>query len=133
MSPSGWVSASRPNPVSFWRALPVTSCCFNSLLTARGRHSTKNKKDTTPSTCHSHQSARIVLGEGRGGGVKRQALVQGGRALFWLSGLVASGAQSSLSDRVSYCSDSRDCHTRCWATGAPAGGGCSCCCCCCCC
>lgn len=75
---SGWVSASRPNPVSFWRALPVTSCCFNSLLTARGRHSTKNKKDTTPSTCHSHQSARIVLGEGRGGGVKRQALVQGG-------------------------------------------------------
>ncbi len=43
-----------------------------------------------------------------------------------VTGAVASRAQSSLSDRVSYCSDSKDCHTRCWATGAPAEGGCCC-------
>lgn len=50
-----------------------------------------------------------------------------GSAFLLVSGAEASGAQSSQSDRVSYCSDSRDGHTRCWATGAPAGGACCCC------
>lgn len=58
----------------------------------------------------------------------RLVVTQGGvdrPASAWASllGAEGSGAQSSLSDRVSYCSDSRDCHTRCWATGPPVGGG----------
>lgn len=51
--------------------------------------------------------------------MNRQASVQ---ASLVDIGAVASRAQS-LSERVSYCSDSRGCHTRCWATGAPAAGG----------
>lgn len=118
--PTGWVSASEPKA-----SLVLDSPACNRLrlyfqLTARGRHSTKNKKDTTPSICHTCP-VRLVLR----GGMNRQALVQ---ASLLVIGAVASRAQSSLSDRVSYCSDSSDCQTRCWATGAPAGGGCCCCC-----
>lgn len=58
------------------------------------------------------QGTRLFLGVG---GMSRRA--------SWLRS--RRGVQSSLSDRVSYCSDSRDCHTRCWP---PAGGACGCCC-----
>lgn len=119
--PTGWVSASGAK-TSLVLESPACHRLLLVLLTARGRHSTKNKKVTTRSTCHARQ-ARSVLGEG----VNRQASA---RASLLAFGAVASGAQSSLSDRVSYCSDSRDCHTRCSVTWAPAGGGCCCCCCC---
>lgn len=58
-----------------------------------------------------------------GEGVGRQAGLYGGHPLGWGS---TGRAQSSLSDRVSYCSDSRGSrsHTRCGATGAPPGGCC---------
>lgn len=51
-----------------------------------------------------------------------------GEGLCSEPGLCEAGAQSSLSERVSYCSDSREGQARCWATGgAPDdGGGCCC-------
>lgn len=58
-----------------------------------------------------------------GGGLSRYTSVQMSLAVRRTR---MSSSQSSLSDKVSYCSESSDCHTRCWATGAPAEGGCCC-------
>lgn len=113
-------------PVSFWRTLPVTGCCSYSQQTARGRHSTKIKKKHHSINMSHLPTSKVSSGRG----VNRQASVQ---VSLVVNGAAASRAQSSLSDRVSYCSDSRDCQTLCWATGAPVGGGGGggCCCCCC--
>lgn len=115
---AGWVLPEQKRML-FWRALPVTGCCFYSKLTARGRHSTKNKKGHHP--IYTSHSLMSEVSSRRWGWTDKLY----SRPLFWLWGL-SSWAQSSLSDRVSYCSDSKDCHTRCWATGAPACGGCCC-------